>query len=123
KRITSGFEQNKWVPIVGVVGDVKHHGLDSKTRLEMYRPYHQSPFMPHMTLMARTKSEPMALASAIRNEVWSVDANVPVAEVPLMTEVFSRSLSKPRSMTLMLAAFPAIALALGAIGIYGTLAY
>jgi putative ABC transport system permease protein len=123
KRISTGFEQNQWVSIVGVVGDVKHHGLDSKTRLEMYRCYDQSPFIPYMTLMARTTSDPVTLASAIRSEVWAVDPNVPVAEVQPLTEVVSRSLTKPRSTTLMLAAFAGIALALGAVGIYGTLAY
>ena len=123
KRIRSGFEGKEWVPIVGVVGDVKEQGLDTPTHLEMYRPYSQAPFPSAMTLMVRTDAEPSALASAIRNEVWAVDKDVPLADIQPLARVVSQSLAGPRSTTLLLAVFAGVALLLGAIGIYGVVAY
>jgi predicted permease len=123
KRISSGFEQSKWVVIVGVVGDVKHHGLDSQTRLEMYRPYDQSPFPSTMTLMVRANSDPQLLTAAIRQEVWAVDGDVPIAEVQLMSQVVYKSLAGRRSTMILLVALAAAALILGAVGIYGVISY
>jgi putative ABC transport system permease protein len=123
KRIRSGFEGKEWVPIVGVVADVKEQSLDAPTHLEMYRPYEQAPFASTMTLMVRTEAEPTTLAAAIRNEVWAVDKDVPVARIQPLTQVISESLSKPRSTMLLLAIFAGVALVLGSIGIYGVVAY
>jgi putative ABC transport system permease protein len=123
KRIRGGFEGKEWVPIVGVVGDVKEQGLDLPTHLEMYRPYAQATFISSMTLMVRTDSNPTALAAAIRKEVWAVDKDVPVADIQLLSQVVSESLAARRSTMLMLAGFAAVALLLGAVGIYGVVTY
>ena len=79
KRIGSGFEgKGNWVTVVGVVGDIKQHGLGVETRPEMYRPYFQHTSLPPMTFMVRTSSTPTALAASIRSAVWSIDKNVPM---------------------------------------------
>jgi putative ABC transport system permease protein len=123
KRISTGFEHRAWVTVVGVVGDTKHHGLGSKTRLEMYRPYYQTPFTSTMTLMVRASSDAAAMADSLRALVWSMDADAPVAQVQMMGEVVERSLNQPRATMLLVAAFAIIALILGAVGVYGVMAY
>lgn len=123
KRIRTGFDGKESVPIVGVVADVKEQALDSPTHLEMYRPYEQAPYASSMILMVRTESDPAALASAIRNEVWTVDKDVPVADVQLLTQVVYESLAARRSTMLLLAAFAGLALLLGVVGIYGVVTY
>ena len=123
KRIRGGFEGKDWVPIVGVVGDVKEQALDTPTHLEMYRPYAQATFISSLVLMVRTDSDPTGLAAAIRNEVWAVDKDVPVANVQPLTQVISESISARRSTVLLLAVFAGVALLLGAVGIYGVVAY
>jgi predicted permease len=123
KRIRSGFEGKEWVPVVGVVGDVKEQRLDAQTHLEMYRPYEQAPFASSMTLMVRTEAKPATLAAAIRNEVWAVDKDVPLANIQPLTQVISESLSRPRSTMLLLTIFAGVALVLGSVGIYGVVAY
>ena len=123
KRIRSGFEGKDWVPVVGVVGDVKEQALDAPTHLEMYRPYEQATFISSLVLMVRTDSDPAGLAAAIRNEVWAVDKDVPVANIQPLTQVVSESVSARRSTMLLLAVFAGVALLLGAVGIYGVVAY
>ena len=123
KRIRSGFEGKDWVPIIGVVGDVKEQALDTPTHLEIYRPYAQATFTSSLVLMVRTDSDPTGLAAAIRNEVWAVDKDVPVANVQPLNQVISESVSARRSTVLLLAVFAGVALLLGAVGIYGVVAY
>jgi predicted permease len=123
KRIRGGFEGKEWVPIVGVVSDVKEQGLDLPTHLEMYRPFAQSPLTSSLTLMVRTDTEPSALAAAIRNEVWAIDRNVPIADVQPLAQVVSESVNARRQTMLMLASFAGVALLLGAVGIYGVVTY
>ena len=124
KRIGSGFEgKGKWVTVVGVVGDIKQHGLGVETRPEMYRPYFQHTSLPPMTLMVRTISAPAPLAASIRSAVWSIDKNVPITDLQPMTEVVARSIAQPRSTMLMLSVFAGIGLTLGIIGIYGVISY
>ncbi|HKS42996.1 MAG TPA: FtsX-like permease family protein, partial [Blastocatellia bacterium] len=112
-----------WVPIIGVVGDVKEQALDTPTHLEIYRPYAQATFTSSLVLMVRTDSDPTGLAAAIRNEVWAVDKDVPVANVQPLNQVISESVSARRSTVLLLAVFAGVALLLGAVGIYGVVAY
>ncbi len=124
KRIGSGFEgKGNWVTVVGVVGDIKQHGLGVETRPEMYRPYFQHTSLPPMTLMVRTNSAPAALASSIRSAVWSIDKNVPITDLQPMTEVVAHSIAQPRSTMLLLSVFAGIGLTLGIIGIYGVISY
>jgi predicted permease len=124
KRIGSGFEgKGNWTTVVGVVGDIKQHGLGSETRPEMYRPYFQHTSLPPMTLIVRSTSAPAALAASIRSAVWSVDKNVPITDLQPLTDVVARSISQPRSTMLMLSIFACIGLTLGIIGIYGVISY
>jgi putative ABC transport system permease protein len=123
KRIRGGFEGKQWVTIVGVVGDVKEQRLDLPTHLEMYRPYPQAPFPSSMVLMVRANSDPVALAAAVRREVWSVDKDVPVADVQPMTAVLSESFASRRATMLLLVAFAGLAVLLAAVGVYGIVTY
>jgi len=123
KRLRSGFEQGKWVTVIGVVGGIKHHGLDNETVIEMYRPYDQAPFPASMTVMTRTTQDSATLAAAIRSAVWSVDRDVPVDSVQTMSQVVTQSLAPRRATMLLLVLLAAVALILGVVGIYGVMAY
>jgi putative ABC transport system permease protein len=123
QRVNTFFEgKDNWVTIVGVIGDVKHHGLATAPEPEIYRPYAQHP-ITGMTVMLRASSDPLALAAEVREAVWGLDADVPISEVATLEEVVARSMARPRSVTVLLAVFAGIALLLGAIGIYGVMAY
>jgi predicted permease len=108
--------------VVGVVGDVKHYGLDSEPRAELFMPAWQQP-LNGMALIVRTASDPKGFVEAIRREVLAVDAEQPIYDVSAMVDVVSRSVFLPRISMLLLGAFALTALLLAVVGIYGVVSY
>lgn len=113
---------DNWLTVVGVAGDVKEEGLNDEPEPEIYLPYLQNP-SSLMNLLVRTPSDPTRMASAVRRQVWAVDADQPVYNVKTMEDVFGESFAEPHVITSLLATFAAIALVLAAIGVYGVIAY
>jgi putative ABC transport system permease protein len=113
----------KWPKIVGVVGDVKHLGLENRDSADLYVCYAQRPRrIGDMTVTVRTDVEPEALAMALRREVKRLDANLPVS-FEAMERIFARSTANRRYNVILLGAFSALALLLAVIGIYGVMSY
>ena len=108
--------------VVGVVGDVKHYGLDSEPRAELFMPAWQQP-LNGMALIVRTASDPKGFVESIRREVLAVDAEQPIFDVSAMVDVVSRSVFLPRVSMLLLIAFAISALLLAVVGIYGVVSY
>src|SRR6185503_2777802 len=113
--------------IIGVVGNVRNLGLDEDPLPEAYVPFLQDPLSKtherSMTIVARTKSEPEAIAGSLRAALTSFDKNVPMYALKPMTEYIHDSVSRRRFNMVLLSAFSGIALVLAAIGIYGVISY
>ena len=106
--------------IVGIVGNVHQMGPDAESRIEVYIPDHQ---MQTMSLLVRTSGDPLAMANAVKQQVWALDKDQPVLDVDSMENMLSKWVAPRRfTMTIMLA-FGAIALLSAAVGLYSVLAF
>jgi predicted permease len=114
-----------WITIVGIVPDTKQDSLRDTSSASMYVPWAQASgrFTGELWLVARTAGDPAATGAVIRRLVHEIDRAVPVSDVRTMDGVISDSVAKSRFTTLLVAAFALLALALGAVGIYGVMSY
>jgi putative ABC transport system permease protein len=111
-----------WIEIVGVVGDVKHFGLDLPEEPALYTPYTQiNPWKRWMSIAARTQGDPAGTAQSLKQEIWKVDAQLPVTRLKTMSEVSASSFAARRFNMSLLSLFAGLALVLAAIGIYGVM--
>jgi len=108
--------------VVGIVGDVKHYGLDSEPRAELFMPAYQQP-LNGMALIVRTAADPKPFVDTIRREVLAIDAEQPIFDASTMVDVVSRSVFLPRISMVLLGAFAISALLLAVVGIYGVVSY
>ena len=121
----SDFGQRFPVEIIGVVGDVKHTGLQDDAAPEVYIPYTVNPW-GYMNVVVRTRGDPQAVLAAIPRAVAAVDRDIPVAgpqRPGALTQVVSGQWARQRFTVTMLSGFAGGALLLAALGIFGVIAY
>jgi putative ABC transport system permease protein len=117
---------NPKLTIVGIVGTTRHNAVTEAPRAEMYLPHAQLPESiggpaRAMALVAKTTADPLAIAPQIREVVWSLDRSLPVSDIRTMEQVTASALGTTRFASLWLGVFAALALALAAVGTYGTI--
>jgi predicted permease len=108
--------------IVGVVKDSKYRTLIEQPRTAMFVPLAQD-YWSSIVLHVRTAGDANALLSAVRSEVQTLDASLPVYNIKTLAEQKSRSLYVARLAATLSGFFGAVALLLAAVGIYGVMAY
>ncbi|HJS59164.1 MAG TPA: ABC transporter permease [Vicinamibacteria bacterium] len=124
---TTGPDQ-PWRVVAGIVGDVRHRGLDQPPRPEMFVPHAQFlHFMAGaqartMSLVLRTDVTPLSVAAALRGALSRLDPGIPVASLGTMDDVVSASIADRRRDLGLIGAFALLAVVLAAVGLYGLIA-
>jgi putative ABC transport system permease protein len=117
-------EKSLWITIVGIVGDVHQAGIDVPARVEMYLPYEQQNFGYDPEYLAvRTSGDPMALTETVRQQIWSVDKEQPVAGMMPLEDLVDENLASRRMQASLLGGFAGLALLLVTLGIYAVLSF
>ncbi len=107
--------------VVGVVADHRGSSLSGGVRPAMFFPYAQ---LPVGTMrLAVAAPDPLSLVRPIQARLWELDRNILLGDARTMEDAVSGSISGARSVTTVLSAFAAVAVALAALGLYGVLAY
>lgn len=123
RRISGGsVPAGEFARIVGVIGNVRHQSLDLAPAPEVYFPLSQFN-MPFLTIVVRTTADPRALLGPVRRVVRELDATVPITDLGTLEGAVRGSLAQRRLVLQLLSAFAVIGLVLGAIGVYGVVAY
>jgi putative ABC transport system permease protein len=124
KRINTADEgQPAWRQIIGVVGDAKYNGLAEETQPAMYQPSLQATSYNVFLSVKTEAADPLGLVSAVRNEIESLDPDLPVARVRTLEQHFATAVAQPRFGATLVAIFAALALILASVGVYGVISY
>jgi predicted permease len=130
KRIRES-PKNEWREIVGVVGDEYDDGVQEKPQKTVYWPLLMSNFWGDETMVRRTvafairspRTGSAAFLDEVRQAVWAVSPNSPVADVQTLDAIYRKSMARTSFTLVMLAIAGGMALVLGLVGIYGVIAY
>jgi predicted permease len=128
-QIDDGGSDWHELEVVGVVGNVKHFGLDGQPTVDVYASLEQIPQIAtvwavgNQFWLVRTAGDPAALAEPFRRELRGVDADVATTSARTMEQYVAGSIAPRRFNAQLLAIFAVAALLLAAAGIYGVISY
>lgn len=116
------FGQGGSIEIVGVVGDIRQRSVGEEAEPTIY-VHEQQNGRVRMNLIVRTQGDPLAMTGAVRDAIHSVDKLQAITAVFTLDQALAESVARPRLLMILMATFGALGLTLGALGLYGVLAY
>jgi len=130
KRIRVGSKDD-WREIIGVVGDVYDEGVSKPASTSVYWPLMMDHFESDDSMSMRdvafvirsSRAGSENLLNDVRQAVWSVNPNLPLANVHPLEFFYKRSMARTSFTLVMLGVAGSMALLLGVVGIYGVIAY
>lgn len=120
KQIRSN-PKDPWSEVIGVVGDIRHDGVDKKAPSAVYWPLRSSRSTTFLIRSPRAGTE--SFSTEIRKAVWGVNSNLPVTAMQTLKEVYDKSLSRTAFTLTLLGISGGMAFLLAVIGIYAVISY
>lgn len=120
RRLRFEEEEDKWVEVIGVVGDVRPSTIEADPKPELYIPYFKKP-SHNMTVVAKLNTAATTAAASFRSEVAAVDRNQPVYNIRTMDQIVDEALAQPRFSVVLLGIFAGTGLLLAVVGLYGVI--
>jgi putative ABC transport system permease protein len=108
--------------VIGVVPDVRDDGASTEPQPTIYTSYLQGNNV-YLTLVVRTKTEPLAVRDGVRRAVWSLDRDLTPSREKALADLMSDAVGAESLQMTLLSAFGFIALTLATVGIYGMTSY
>jgi putative ABC transport system permease protein len=104
--------------VIGVVADTHQQSLESAARPEITKPMID---YTQLTLAVRGNADPETLIASLKNQIWTIDKNLPVFEMRTMEQVLDEDTSQRRFESFVMSIFASLALVLASIGLFGVL--
>jgi predicted lysophospholipase L1 biosynthesis ABC-type transport system permease subunit len=114
-----------WMRIVGVVGNVKHNGLEWDFLPESFVPYPQisgryaKVVAKDIIVSLRARHDVAALQKSAQASVRALDGGLPIVDMISAPDLVAATTERPRFRTWLVATFAVIALVLASVGLYG----
>ena len=121
-RVRPLWSELPWHSVVGVIEDVRSEGIRPAPKAIVYIPY-TTPRIRSMAFAIRTAASPSVILPVVQREVWAVDPNAPIAQAISMEQIVADDMASTAFTMSLLGVAAAMALLLGAIGIYGVISY
>jgi len=123
RQIRCGLDSDKWMIVVGVVGDVRQDSPAEKPGATLYMPMSQHPFYANQIhVVLRTQVNPLTLMSAVDDRIARVDPLI-ARRYTTMDAMVDKSISTQRFRAALISSFAGVGLVLAMLGVYGTIAY
>jgi putative ABC transport system permease protein len=123
KQIQCGLDSDKWMTVIGVVGDVRQESPASKPGPTLYMPMTQHPFYgTQIHVVLRTKVAPLTLMNTVQSKIQQVNPQVAM-RFTTMDAMMGESIAIERFRSVLIGSFAGAGLLLAMLGVYGTMAY